>query len=57
MVPTSATASPPAASHTSATALANEIFVARNALAATFASSAVARSVTRRGTPSSSSRA
>ena len=41
--------SAPAASQTSAIALMNEIFVARNALAATLTSSAVARSVTRKG--------
>jgi hypothetical protein len=43
--------SPCAASHTSAIALMNEILVARNAFAATFTSSAVARSVARNGTP------
>ena len=46
--------SAPAASHTFATALMKEILVARNAFAATFTSSAVARSVTMYGVPSSS---
>src|SRR6266508_2068080 len=46
--------SAPVASHTSAIALMNEIFVARNALAATFTSSAVAKSVTTTGTSRSS---
>ena len=45
------TTSAPAASHTSATALMNEILVARNALAETFTSSAVAKSVTTIGVP------
>ena len=40
-----------AASHTSAMALMKEIFVARKAFAATFTSSAVARSVARNGVP------
>ena len=43
--------SAPVASQTSAIALMNEILVARNALAATFTSSAVAKSVTTNGTP------
>ncbi len=41
--------SPPVASHTSAIALMNEIFVARKALAATLTSCAVAKSVTTTG--------
>src|ERR1700694_4038373 len=43
-----------AASHTSEIALMNEILVARNAFADTLTSSAVCRSVSRNGTPSSS---
>ena len=46
--------SAPAASHTFATALMKEILVARKAFAATFTSSAVARSVVIYGVPSSS---
>ena len=49
----SATTSAPAASHTSPTALMKEILVARKALAATFTSSAVAKSVTTIGVPAS----
>ena len=45
------TTSAPAASHTSAIALMNETLVARKALAATLASSAVARSVVMYGVP------
>ena len=45
------TTSPPAASHTSATALMNEILVARKAFADTLTSSAVAKSVTTTGVP------
>ena len=44
--------SAPVASHSSAMALMNEILVARNELAATLTSWAVATSVTRRGDPS-----
>ena len=47
----SSVTSPPVASHTSAIALMNEIFVARNAFAATFTSCAVAKSVTTTGVP------
>ena len=43
--------SAPAASHTSAIALMNEILVARKEFAATLTSSAVGKSVTRKGTP------
>lgn len=46
--------SPPAASQTSAIALMKEILVARKAFAATLTSSAVAKSVTTRGTSRSS---
>ena len=45
--------SAPVTSQSSAMALMNEIFVARNEFAATLTSSAVARSVTIRGVPSS----
>jgi len=44
--------SAPVASHTSAIALMYEIFVARNEFAATFTSSAVARSMTTTCAPS-----
>ena len=46
-----ATTSASTTSHTSAIALMNEIFVARNELAATLTSSAVAKSVTTTGQP------
>ena len=46
--------SPPAASQSSAIALMKEIFVARNELAATLTSWAVARSVTMRGVSAAS---
>ena len=45
--------SPPAASQTSAIALINEIFVAKNEFAATFTNSAVGRSARIQGVPRS----
>ncbi len=52
MASASTVTSAPAASHTLATALMNEILVARNALALTLTSSAVGRSHTMTGAPS-----